>query len=226
MKRVVFCMLLLLSSVLNANIDYDLKVSLTNDNPSTAEGPYTVKVINNKYDGGQIYTGVFDTFKTFCVEVGEHYWTNAKYYATIDDAVMYSPDDWGILYLTDDTKKIYAAYLNGHLSGINSITAVQRSIWASLNFTDYLDFKGTTYYDAVMAVIADDSNTYGWQNVKVMNLWGYEHGYSVVDPDSIDQSPPYDRQSQLVMIVPAPGAFILSTFGVGFAGVFRRRRSF
>lgn len=212
MKKVL-SIIVFLAFVSVVNAGYDLKVKLTNDVPTTGEGPYTVSIIQDNMTSGKIYTGVFDSFKTFCVEDGEYYWPNKVHYATIDEKVKYSPDDYDLLSLTDNTKKIYAAYLNGHLDGVTGVQ-IQHAIWNSLGF-------GYSTDGVITSVISDDSNTTLWEYVKVLNLWAPENANAT--DESLIGTAAYDRQSQLVLVVPAPGAVLLAGLGTTLVGFVRRR---
>ena len=176
-------------------------------------------------------------FQTFCVEsrsgTDELFWPGKTYWATVDNSVLYSPDPLGTVYLTDDTKKLYAAYVNNYdyVGNGYSYIDLQKAIWYSLSEDDDND-KDNPYvkslsfdYDQLLIDIANDTD--GYQRVKVLNIWGPPAGDSVTGPASqyvYDTNPElYDRQSQLVMTVPAPGAIILAGLGTSLVGYVRRR---
>ncbi len=238
MKKLLLILLILFPVLAtNAGLDYKLgdTFQVIIEGPNYDGLPYKVDDLR---DG---LTGI--DFETFCVESlsgsDELYWPGRTYWATIDNSVYYSPDPDGVVYLTDDTRKLYAAFVNGYDYTGNgySYNALQTAIWYSLsgnNDDNALDdpydkvadtnLAYQTYFDNLLNSIS--SFTTGYERVKVLNIWG-PASISVTgaaDEYIYDVNPDlFDRQSQLVMTVPAPGAILLAGVGTAFVGIIRRR---
>ncbi len=186
---------LAMTVVANAN----LTVEVIDPVVATSDGtPITVKV-----NGGNV-------FETFCVESlvlggSEQYPLTAGIFsATIDDVIIGgSPYAESPNYLSDTTKKLYAAWLNGAVA--QAASQVQSWIYT-------IESVGITSAaaDAYVATLSA-SDVAGYQYVKVLNI-------GEKDPsDGIK-----DHQSVLIR-VPAPGAVLLSGLGTVLVGLVRRR---
>ena len=231
MKKLLFILAVFgIAFSVRAGLDYQVgdTFQVIIEGPSYDGLPYKVDDLR---DG---LTGI--DFETFCVESrsgsDELYWPGRTYWATVDEAVYYSPDPLGVVYLTDDTRKLYAAFVNNYdyVGNGYSYNELQQAIWYSLsrdndNDDDNPYLKSLSVdYDQLLTNIEDYTN--GYQRVKVLNIWGPEVS-SVTGPAdqyTYTANPGlYDRQSQLVMTVPAPGAILLAGLGTGLVGFVRRR---
>lgn len=192
----------------------DVTVTLgTTGNPDFPYSPYRIKVVND-VDG---VTGYADgsSFLTFCVERTVGIGSN-PYSATVDEEIMYfrttdGQDNPLEVALNEATQKIYSAFLNGGgkiadgVGGYFAANDIQQEIW-------YHQAINTGVDHGILGVLSD---TTGWEDVKVLNLWGQGQAYNA---DS-------DFQSMLIRPVPAPGAILLASMGVSVVGWLRRRQS-
>jgi len=143
-------------------------------------------------------------FRTFCVENGIYFTPGTIYWASIDP-VAYSGH---VGPAGDPISKVSEYIYDGYLAGtITNLTGIRDAIWYAENEGGV---KNAIYDTAFVAAGAGNAgHTYA------LNLWSItEQGGEYVATDV---------QSQLITVVPIPGAVLLGFLGLGYAGTRLRR---
>jgi hypothetical protein len=175
--------------------------------------------------------GVNGTFQTFCLETTETINGYPSIYEVVlSDAAIYGGDgNPGSDPLSIATAYLYHEFQNGTLSIYNytgtvaqrqaSALELQKAIWylenetpegaLSANYQTLLTNHFLTSDESVWRAAAN-----GAYGVKVMNVW--DKGFVGVQGH---------QHQDLLVCVPAPGAIMLASMGMGLVGLLRRRQA-
>ena len=191
MTKQLFAALLALVFCSTAGADLYVEIGTgVQSDPSWPFSPYLIKPVSTS----DVPDWMPDAFYTFCVEETRFFTPGTTYRATIDGSILASGDT-----LKDSVKKMYAAFLNDELGALAG-NDIQGEIWHAQ--------AGNLVTSPMADIIGAPGAIAGWDNVKVLNLWG---------------STGRDKQSQLVM-TPVPGAGLLAAIGLGLASWRLRRK--
>jgi len=203
------------------------------------------------YNGGGEFTltqaagsdpipGYVGPWQTFCVERNEYVMPPKTAHLTIETYAInggksgQEPAGSNMDPLDAKTAFLYDQFLSGSLTGYNytpgagrsaSANSFQNVVWfiegelvttTEKNWYNN-DAQAQAWYDmAVEAVTLGADNQITWSgigNIKIANLYTYDSNGDI-----------QFHQSQLIS-VPAPGAILLGSIGIGFVGWLRRRRA-
>jgi hypothetical protein len=171
-------------------------------------------------------------YSSFCLEKNEHVSIGASYDVVVATEALFGGTNYGPTgpqggdLLDPMTAYLYTQFRAGTLDGYDydplggraaSAKALQDVIW-------YIEDEGAkTWTDAendtsLQKKFYTAAANAGWTdigNVRVLNMYV---------PGHVGEAG-YYKQDQLTMVVPAPGAAVLGSLGLGLVGWFRRRKA-
>lgn len=198
----------------------------------------TVAASGGSADWANINYGNGVRFWTFCTErttTG----IDSPGYATIDREVYYDgsgPIDLFANPDTADVREVYAKYalagggdagllalgftnLNSGNNRRDANRAVQGYIWKNLGYASVSELTPT------IESMLDGVTSSSAGRVRAFNTWHRANGISwaTFQSNILNNASGTDKQSQLILLVPVPGAVLLGALGLGIAGWVKRR---
>ena len=234
MKRFLF--MLGVCVVLASSVQAVPSVEVTRTAGTYPQAPFSGEFTVTPNSDLQLLTGETGPFQSFCLEANEYLNANGGIYNVIvNDEAILGGDRWpgeaagldGGDLLDPRTAYLYSQFRAGTLVGYDygagraaSALALQTAIWhIEGEATPFIDWKNFNVLSPEAQAFVNAATAAGWTdtgNVGVLNLYS---GLTIPDKT------PYQDLLVLMPAVPAPGAILLGSLGVGLVGWMRRRRA-